>query len=149
VFEDANKFIQLGSYTGLYPDAYDALRAWVKYEFCCDDEELYQAILKTETSLSRIYDRSGEYVKTPIKDMSDIDFVYETMLKYNEILPENITSARNFRLFYLRAIIDYELKNNDCVPIRSERCQTHIKELVDMYYSDERTNYWVRPPYNM
>lgn len=147
IFEDANKFIALGSYTGLYPNAYDALRKWVAHEFCCDDEDLYQAILKTETALARGYDRTGEYLRVPIKNTSDIDWVYETMQKYNEILPDNITSSRNFRLFYLRSIIDRELMGCDYCPNNSEKCQEALKELFEIYHSDERTYPSLRPPY--
>lgn len=147
IFEDANKFIMLSSYTGLYPNAYDALRAWVAHEFCCDDEELYQAILKTETALARGYDRTGEFLRVPIKDTSDIEWVYETMQKYNDILPENITSSRNFRLFYLRSVIDRELADCDFCPNNSEVCQQAMKEIFEIYHSDERTYPSLRPPY--
>lgn len=147
VFEDANKFIMLSSYTGLYPNAYDALRKWVAHEFCCEDEELYQAILKTETALARGYDRTGEYLRVPIKNTADIDLVYNTMQKYNDTLPKNISSSRNFRLFYLRSIIDYELARCDYRPVDSERCQEALKELFEIYYSDERTYPSLRPPY--
>ena len=147
IFEDANKFIMLSSYTGLYPNAYDALRKWVAHEFCCEDEELYQAILKTETALARGYDRTGEFLRVPIKNTSDIDFVYEAMQKYNRTLPENITASRNFRLFYLRSVIDYELARCNFCPHDSERCQEALKELFEMYHSDERTYPYVRPSY--
>lgn len=149
IFEDSNKFIQLGSYTGLYKSAYDALRAWVKFEFCCDDEELYQAILKTETALAKGKDRTRESFYCEIADTSDIDFVYETMEKYNKMLPENITKSRNFRLFYLRAVVDKELKECGFYPLRSAKCQEAMKEINEIYYTDERTKSWVMAPYGI
>lgn len=147
IFEDANKFISLGSYTGLYPNAYDALRAWVAHEFCCEDEELYQAILKTETALARGYDRTGEFLRAPIKNTSDIEWVYQTLQKYNKTLPENITASRNFRLFYLRAIIDRELASCDFCPNNSELCQEAMQELFSIYHSEDRTYPSLRPPF--
>ena len=146
IFEDANKFIQMGFYTGVYPDAYDALRAYVAHEFCCKDEELYEAIRRTETGLHRKMNHDEEYLRVNILDPSDIDFVYETLTKYNEILPEQIAKSRNFRLFYLRAVIDHELKEHDFVPMRSARCQEAMKEVNEIYYADERTKDWVCAP---
>ncbi len=145
IFEDANKFIQLGSYTGLYPDAIEALRKYVRSEFCTDDEELFEAVLKTETALERDADYSKKPYRFEIKNTSDIDFVYETFEKYNKLLPENITNSRNFRLFYLRAVIDYELKNND-FEVKSTRCIEAMEELEHIYYVAAKTLGDVRPP---
>ena len=146
IFEDANKFIQMGYYTGQYPNAKDALRAYVRSEFCCADEALYEAVLKTETALAKSKERNLPQFRAVIQDTSDVEFVYNTFLHYNEILPENITRSRNFRLFYLRAVIDYELTTHEFYPIRSERCQEAMKELCGIYYVDERTKRWVAPP---
>ena len=133
----------------------DFLPDFIGYFFLCIglskmadlNEELYEAILKTETALARGYDRTGEYLRVPIKNTSDIDRVHDTLQKYNETLPKNISSSRNFRLFYLRSIIDYELARCDYRPVDSERCQEALRELFDIYYSDERTYPSLRPPY--
>lgn len=146
IFEDANKFIQLGFYSGLYPDAHDALRAYVRSEFCCADEELYQAVLKTETALARTKERDLSQFRCVIQDPSDIEFVYRTFRKYQELLPENITSGRNFRLFLLRAVIDYELMTHEYYPGRSEVCQEAMREVGRIYFADHRTKRCVCPP---
>ena len=144
VFEDANKFIQLAYYSGEYEDAFDALRAYVKHEFCCDDEALYEAVKRTETALSRLR-LEGDYTRAVIHDASDVEFVYETLTHYHETLPENITSSRNFRLYYLRAVIDLEMVRNDGYPARSARCREAMHELCRIYYADGNTHRWVRP----
>jgi hypothetical protein len=60
-------------------------------------------------------------------------------------LPQNITAARNFRLFYLRALIDSEITRNDGYSIRSEICQKAMSEIDEIYYVNEKTCPWVRP----
>ena len=146
VFEDANKFIELGAYTGEYPDAYEALCAYVAHEFCCGDELLYEAVRRTETALRRKKTCEEDYLRVDIEDISDIDFVYETLVRYNDILPEQITGSRKFRLYYLRAVIDYELKENGFIPSRSRRCQEAMREVNRIYHADERTKRWVCAP---
>lgn len=146
VFEDANKFIQLAAYSGLYPNAFDALRAYVKYEFCCDDEELYQAVLKTETALARRHDFKADPFRAEIEDPSDAGFVFDTLTKYKEILPPAVTASRTFRLFYLRAVIDYEMIRNGGVPAHSPRCTEAMSELHKIYHTTPTTARSVRPP---
>ena len=76
------------------------------------------------------------------KNYADTTKVFE---KYNSILPENITSSRSFRLFYLRALIDSEIARNDGFSIRSELCQKAMQEIDKIYYVNEKTCPWVRP----
>lgn len=146
IFEDANKFIQLGFYSGLYPDAHDALRAYVRSEFCCADEALYEAIRRTETALAREKDRTQPEFRCRIRCSDDIEFVYRTLTGYNESLPPRIAASTKFRLFYLRAVIDYELMTHDYYPIRSERCQEAMREINSIYCADARTKRWVKAP---
>lgn len=145
VFEDANKFIELALYSGECENAFDALRNYVRFEFCSDDNELYEAVKRTETSLARKRSRPGDYIKVTMTDTSDVEFVRETFERYNQILPEKITSSRNFRLFYLRAIIDSEIARNDGFAIRSGICQKAMKEVERLYYVTKNTLSWVRP----
>lgn len=145
IFEDANKFIELALYSGEHENAFDALRDYVRFEFCTDDEELYEALRLTERSLSRKRSRPGDYIKVTMNDTSEVEHVREVFEKYNSILPANITSSRNFRLFYLRALIDSEIARNDGFSIRSELCQKAMQEIDEIYYVNEKTCPWVRP----
>ena len=145
IFEDANKFIELALYSGEHENAFDALRDYVRFEFCTDDEELYEALRLTERSLSRKRSRPGDYIKVTMNDTSEVEHILEVFEKYNSILPENITSSRNFRLFYLRALIDSEIARNDGFSIRSELCQKAMQEIDEIYYVNEKTCPWVRP----
>ena len=145
IFEDANKFIEMEYYNGTNENAYKALREYVKFEFCCDDEMLYEAVMKTETALPRDVIKNPDQ-KCTIYDTSDIDFVHETFLKYNDILPDNITNSRSFRLFYLRAIIDFELKENGFIPSASPRCVKAMQEVNRIYYATPQTRSCVCAP---
>ena len=150
IFEDANKFICLGSYTGLYPDAFDALRAWVKFEFCCEDEALYEAVRDTEVGLRRDLDgpRTGytEEYRNVIRDTSRIEFVHDTLGAYEQTLPAQIVKSRNFRLFRLRSIIDYEMMHNDFRPCSSPRCLEAMLEVDAISHVEDRTIWAVRSP---
>ena len=145
IFEDANKFIELALYSGECENALDALREYMRFEFCTDSDELFEALRLTETTLARKRSRPGDYIKVTIEDTREVERVREIFEKYNSILPESITSSRNFRLFYLRALIDSEVVRNDGFSIRSELCQKAMSEIDEIYYVNEKTCPWVRP----
>ena len=146
IFEDANKFIQLMLDAGEYDNAFDALRAYVKHEFCSDDVALYEAILRTETALERTRDKRNEFIRVNIANTKDIPFVYSTLSHYNAHLPERIATSTKFRLYYLRALIDREIAENDGYAIRSAACQDAMRELCSLYYATDETHRWVKPP---
>ena len=146
IFEDANKFIRLMLDAGEYSNAFDALRAYVRHEFCCDDDALYEAILRTETALERTRDKTGEFIRVHIADPSDVSFVYETLDRYRAHLPERIAASTKFRLYYLRALIDREIAENDGYAIRSADCQDAMKEICQLYFVTGETHRWVKPP---
>ena len=144
VFEDANKFIELALYSGECESALEALREYMKFEFCTESDELFETFALTEKTLERKRTRI-ENIKVTLTDPSKVEHIREVFEKYNEILPQNITAARNFRLFYLRALIDSEITRNDGYSIRSEICQKAMSEIDEIYYVNEKTCPWVRP----
>ena len=146
IFEDANKFIELMLYSGERDNAFDALRDYVRFEFCTEDEALYDAVLRSENFLARKRLRLEDGIKVEFEDTGDIEQVRAVFEHYNAILPENITSSRNFRIFYLRTVIDSEIAKNDGFAIRSEACQEAMRELDEIYYVTDNTLSWVRPP---
>jgi hypothetical protein len=117
----------------------------MKFEFCTDSDELFEALLLTETTLARKRSRPGDHIQVTLNDPSEVEHIREIFEKHNAILPENIASSRNFRIFYLRAIIDSEITRNDGYSIRSELCQKAMRELEGIYYVTESTMPWVRP----
>ena len=146
IFEDANKFIQLGLFSGDFAHAADALREYVRFTFCCADEELFEAIRRTETALARTRARTEEGIRVTIENTSDIKFVFKTLQKYNASLPKSVTAAPAFRLFYLRALIDYEIVAHDGYAIRSAAAQEAMAEVNRWYFASDKTNPWVMAP---
>lgn len=152
VFEDINKYMTLTYYSGLYKDANDAALNYVKFEFCVngkDAEELASAIIKSETAQAKDRTKAevtGTTNRYKIKDSSDVQYVYEVFEKYNAVLPEKIRKSRNFRLWYIRAVMDRELALCDGYPIRSELCQKLMKEINETYYASDKTCRWVKAP---
>ena len=144
VFEDANKFIELALYSGECESALEALRVYMNFEFCTDSDELFEALVLTERTLERKRFHL-ENIKVTLTDPSAVEHVRAVFEKYNELLPRSITALRNFRLFYLRALIDSEIARNDGFSIRSEICQSAMREIDGIYFVNEKTCPWVRP----
>ena len=150
IFEDVNKFITQTWYSGLFPNAEDAVRAYVRFEFCVEGkalDELTAALLATETSLARKRVAAPDGDRYIIAHPEETESVYKTLSYYNSVLPERIVSGYKFRLWYLRAVIDRELVAADGRPRSSEICQKAMSELCGIYFATPgRTNRWVCPP---
>ena len=148
IFEDVNKYLTLTYYSGRYPNAADAVRSYVRYEFCVFGaalDELTGAILRSEKTLARKRVGTGP-VRYEIADPEDAGHIYSVFCKYNALLPEKITKGWKFRLWYLRAVIDRELVSCDGIPLRSEIAQRAMRELCDIYSAGDSTKSWVKPP---
>lgn len=144
IFEDINKYIMLSYYSGETLISHDAVRRYAKFEFCCDDTALVDAIERSETGLTRGTDfKSWRF---PISDTSDVEYVYETLSAHDRKLPENIRKTKKWRMMYLRAVIDHELIGCDFDPTRSERCVEAMNELRAIYHTDHETLRCVCPP---
>lgn len=146
IFEDINKWIVLSMYNGIYDNTTDAVRGYVKFEFCTEDELLTDAIIRTENYLYRNGYSYGKMMNYEITNTSDIEYVYNIITEWDSRLPEGIRKSFKWRLIYLRAVIDYELLKNDFIPLKSQKIQAALKELCEMYYTTGNTNPWVKPP---
>lgn len=146
IFEDINKHIILGWYSGQHKKSASAVREWAKFELCCDDDALVEAIIRTETALARTNQKRVHPFHFGIKDTSDVQFVYDTIMAYDKKLPENIRKLPRWRMIYLRALLDYELPRVDGYSGRSPICQEAYRELTALYYASSETHRWVRPP---
>ena len=159
IFEDCNKYICLARYSGRFSRSADAVRQYVKLNFCVTGDaldELTDAVLKTETALPRKTTRGGRVVleippaeeplKVEIADTSDIEYCFGVFDKYNSILPEKIKSEWKFRIFYLRTLIDREILENDFFPGRSAAAQAALAEISRIWYVNENTGPRVTPP---
>lgn len=146
IFEDINKHIILGWYSGRHKTARSAVKEWAHHELCCDDDELVDAILKTETALARENLQREHPYRFNIADTSDVEEVHRVIMAYDEKLAPRVRKSVRWRLVYLRAVCDYEIALHDGWSGRSERCQTALKELYDLYYTSEETVMALRPP---
>ncbi len=146
IFEDINKHIILSWYSGQHKRAADAVREYARFEFCCDDAALADAILATETALARGRQQKTHPFQFPIKDASEVDAVWTTISAYDARLPESIRSLPRWRMIYLRAMLDAELVRVEGYPSRSPICQEAFRELYAMYYACPETCRWVCPP---
>ena len=144
IFEDANKFMVLSRYTGEFASSAEALREYIRFELCCEDEELYEAIRRSEVSLARKRSRTERGIHVVMADTSSVEYVYRTLTRYRDLLPPAIAADPKFRLFYLRAVIDYELMTHDGYAIDSPTAQEAMREVNEIYYADEQTLPWVK-----
>ena len=147
IFEDVNKFISLSYYSGLYENSNDAVRAYVRFNYCVDGEaldELTEVIIKSEVGLARVKD--PERVAYQIQNGEHVSWMRSVMKKYNATLPEKIRSSYKFRLYYLRSIIDSELLSHGGAPNDSELCREAMREVNEIYHATERTASCVKAP---
>ncbi|MCQ2426932.1 MAG: hypothetical protein MJ137_00835 [Clostridia bacterium] len=153
IFEDVNKYITLSYYSGQYMHAEDAVRAYVRTEFCVEGkalDELTYAVISSEKSLYRTKKKPAETLESTqfiFDDPEKIGEIYGIFSKYNAVLPEKIRTGRNFRIWYLRSVIDREIRDCGGFPKRSEICQRAFEELVRIYHAiPGKTHGWVCPP---
>ena len=84
-------------------------------------------------------------LKFVIKQTEHLEYIYNTFEKYNKILPESIRNANEFRLYYIRSVVDYELYTNDFLFSKTPRAKDLLHELEERYYVCEETHPSVRP----
>ncbi len=147
IYEDINKHIMLSFYSGRYETSAEAVREYAKFELCCDDDALVEAILATENAIVRGSETEAHPFKFWINDKSTVESVFATMEAYDKRLPEPIRSSARWMMLYLRALTDYEIAKNDGSTL-SEPCQAAFRELYGLYHCSPETLYWVCPPIN-
>ncbi len=145
IFEDINKHIILGWYSGQHKRAADAVREYARFEFCCDDDALVDAILRTETALARARGSTKPPFSFQIKNTADVDAVWATISAYDARLPESVRALPRWRMIYLRAMLDVEIARDSCTG-NSKPAQDAFRELFAMYYACDKTYVSVCPP---
>lgn len=155
IFESLNKFIELTCfYSGRYKTAREAVNAYAKLYFCNDSSDLADALYKMQ-HYTRSWDPDKDQyscytfvdneLKFVIKQTEHLEYIYNTFEKYNKILPESIRNANEFRLYYIRSVVDYELYTNDFLFSKTPRAKDLLHELEERYYVCEETHPSVRP----
>lgn len=144
IFDDINKWICLRDFSG-QKDTATAVAEYVKNEFCCSDKELSDAIILMEKTLPRNTCVKDGLLHCEIYDTTFVETIYETIKKYDALIPQKLRAGWKWRIIYCRAVIDYELLQNDGIPSRSEECQNRLSELFSLYSAEHALSY-VRPP---
>ena len=164
IFADANQIVNLCIYGGLYPDAKNALRAYLSHEISEEyaDELLSLALILNETLLryrldpdgiDRTYpppynaphigEAVGDDVKFVIVKPDRVVFAAELAERLNEKIAKTKGNNWRWNIMYLRAKIDLELMENGW--LISERCAGYFDTLRELYHA-ENSYYCVAPP---
>lgn len=141
IFEDTNKFAILSYFSGIYKDNTEALRDYIRFEFCINDKEteekLVRALQLMECTLPRTFETSLEGGwRFAVKVPWPIEEIYRIITEIDEKLPEAIRKGWRWRLIYLRAVIDNELYHNEFIGLRSELCQKCFEEINKIQYTE-------------
>ena len=163
IYEDINKWVCLGFYTGHYDYASDAVRDYIRFEFGVEDtDDLLRAIQLMEVSLVRSTERTddnGSFIETNgvegrmpehtyrfrVRFDKPIPEIHRIVTRWNEKLPEGLRTHWKWRLVYLRALIDNELFNNGYVTKNSEIAQKAYAEMHRISHT-ENAKFCVHPP---
>lgn len=151
LWEDINTFLCITRYSGWYETTTDALRDYIRYYFGAGDgetESLLRAIQLMETTLWRGCERLADgRMRYPLRVPNGVREVYRLITEADAVLPESARTSWQWRIVYLRAVIDYELYRNDCIPAASTRAQACFAELKEIYHAhDPRIQPAVNPP---
>lgn len=123
IWEDINAFCCITRYSGWYANTTDALRDYIRYFFgAADVETLVCAIQLMETTLWRGREKQEDgTMRYPIRTPNAVREVYRLITEIDATLPDVVRSSWQWRIVYLRAVIDYELYCNNYIPSKSER----------------------------
>jgi len=135
IYEDVNKIIWAqGFWDGSRPTA-EILREYAAYEFSPGHaDEICEAMTRMEDTL----DRYG----LKIANLDGATEIWDTIKRVDAELPAWAKSAWRWRLVYLRALIDAELKANDLEP--NDAVREAVREISDIYCASQAENH-VKP----
>jgi len=103
-YDDLNKAVMAGFLWQRDKKAIDIFREYCGYEFKEEiADELYEMCLLLEKNQFR----TNVAVREPA-DMNEIKRARELAVKMDESLPENIKTGWRWRIFYIRALLDFE-----------------------------------------
>lgn len=165
IYEDINKWVCLGFYTGHYKNSADAVRDYIRYNFGIEDTtDLLRAIQLMESSLPRGTEKltdDGSYGATeglegiqetvyrfPIRWGTAIPEIYRIVTEYDKKIPEGLKNSWKWRIVYLRGIIDKELLDNGYVTKYSEVAQKAYHEMHEISHT-WNAKFCVHPPEGM
>lgn len=155
IFEDLTKVV----YSQLYwndrsPE--ETVREYIAYEFSPDVVDDMVKVIETleRNHHWRWWPGKLEGVKLQLnwfpsrgaKPQADpgAEEAYATVKKVDAGLPDWARKSWRWRIVYLRALLDAELKANGGAP--NQRCNDAFAELMEIYHTDKNSDPVVRPP---
>lgn len=143
IYEDMNKDIELAYYNGMPGTASDAVRRYVRFEFCSEDPALEDAVLRMEETYPRTVSIEDGKFRCRLQNPEGAEDICRAVEAADAALPDGIRRGWRWRIVYLRAVIDRELASSADGAL-SRRCKDCMKELADIYHA-ERATISVRP----
>lgn len=156
LFEDINKVLWTQMYWDTTKSVYDILSEYIAYEFSPD-------IIADMLSVIHVLEQNHHLRWWPgelegIKLMMDwfpskgtepqgdpgAEEAFVTMKHLDAVLPTRARQSWRWRILYLRALLDSELKTNGGTP--DTACQEALHELNRIYFATEQTDPTVRAP---
>jgi len=103
-YDDINKALSAGLFWERNRSVKEIFTDYCGYEF---REEIADDLFKASNLMDKNQVSTHTYNKTPA-DMEEVKWVRETIVKIDASLPESIKTKWQWRLFYIRALLDYE-----------------------------------------
>ncbi|MHB9130242.1 MAG: hypothetical protein ACYDBB_04010 [Armatimonadota bacterium] len=124
-FEDINKVIYSQFFWHKETPAWEAVRAYIAYEF---SPEVVEVVAEAIAMLERNYPRAEWTLENAERAW--------TLLQHADTqLPERVRQSWRWRILYLRALIDYELLTHDGAV--SDRCDQAYEELIRIFHLED------------
>jgi hypothetical protein len=144
-FEDINKVIWAQLYWNGSRKVTDIMREYATYEFSrADADEIVHDLELMERIHPRGYDTQNRPDQVQLlNDFAEADEIWESIAAIDARLPQAVRESWRWRIIYLRALIDKELKANGGKP--TPTLSTAFDEISDRYYADEQSFMNLRP----
>jgi hypothetical protein len=156
IFEDMNKVLWAQMYWNSARSADDILREYIAYEYAPDVTDDVLKIVHTleQNHHFRWWPGKLEGVKLTMnwfpskgsepQEDPGAEETYELAKRVDAALPERARRAWRWRILFIRALLDSELKSNDGKP--NEACMAGFHELMKICHTTDKSDPGVRPP---
>lgn len=156
IFEDMNKVVSLQLYWDEEADIDTVMAEYIAYEF---SDRAVSPVLEVVRTLEqnhrfRYWPGKLEGVKlqldwfpslnVPVQPDSGATEAYQRMREIDYLLPERARASWRWRILYIRAMLDAELKRNGGRP--NAACMSGFRELMRIYHVTPKTDPVVSPP---
>ena len=147
IFEDMNKAVVGCLYWNRKTTTHHAIQEYIKFEYSrVFVNEILKIVNIYEDTLHRqrtVKDKEGNQ-RYKIIRTKGIDEAYDAVKDIDSKLQESVRKSWRWRIFFLRAVIDYEMKK-DHFTMTSQVNEQAFQKLTEIYYA-QRAEFNVAPP---